>query len=179
MSKIFRRSNCQKASDGTDGVNRWRYRRHFGRADRLATPGAVHIRLLEGYDPPIRCRGWDDPPLDSPRLFREPLDEGRGVEHLPARLRKRFALFRCHNATDVVDVGRHQVVPALQDCASLACGATLPGGPRGTRRFNGYLDIHSTHLWNRADQRAVRRIPHVNAIATLDPLTVDQVALHE
>jgi len=46
MSKIFRRSNCQKASDGTDGVNRWRYRRHFGRADRLATPGAVHIRLL-------------------------------------------------------------------------------------------------------------------------------------
>jgi hypothetical protein len=25
MSKIFRRSSCQKASDGTDGAHRWRF----------------------------------------------------------------------------------------------------------------------------------------------------------
>ena len=33
MSKIFRRSSCQKASDGTDDAHRWRYRTRFGKAN--------------------------------------------------------------------------------------------------------------------------------------------------
>ena len=46
MSKNFRRSSCQRASDGTDGAQPWRYRQVPARKIALATSGAVHIRLL-------------------------------------------------------------------------------------------------------------------------------------
>jgi hypothetical protein len=45
MSKIFRRSSCQKASDGTDGAPRWRDRTHFGKVG-LLLPGAVPHKLF-------------------------------------------------------------------------------------------------------------------------------------
>jgi hypothetical protein len=47
MSKIFRRSNCQKASDGTDGAHRLRYRTRFGKGLGLSTFGRRR---------PSRCR---------------------------------------------------------------------------------------------------------------------------
>jgi hypothetical protein len=42
MSKIFRRSSCQKASDGTDGAHRWRF--HF----RPSAALQMQERLTQG-----------------------------------------------------------------------------------------------------------------------------------
>jgi hypothetical protein len=43
MSKNSRLSSCQRASDGTDDADRWRYRTYSDSAIALATSGAVHI----------------------------------------------------------------------------------------------------------------------------------------
>jgi hypothetical protein len=48
MSKIFRRSSCQKASDGTDGDQRRRYRTRFDKAN-----GACHFRGRSIIAPPL------------------------------------------------------------------------------------------------------------------------------
>jgi hypothetical protein len=43
MSKIFRRSSCQKASDGTNGAYRWHHRTGFGNGPELSIcrPSAI------------------------------------------------------------------------------------------------------------------------------------------
>ena len=46
MSKSFRRSSCQRASDGTDGTHRGATEHAPAEQIALATSGAVHIRLL-------------------------------------------------------------------------------------------------------------------------------------
>ena len=69
MSKIFRRSSCQKASDGTDGGHRWRNRTGLGKRAGLAISEAVHRGFLKHVSFSVRLSAVF---LPRPHVFRTP-----------------------------------------------------------------------------------------------------------
>ncbi len=71
--------------------------------------------MLDRDDPPIGQMGRNDVAIDALGLFCEPLDERSPVQHLASRLGQRLALLGRHDGSQIVLVGKHQIVPAAQD----------------------------------------------------------------
>ena len=132
-------------------------------------------RLLEHqYSSAFACAG-NDVTIDPLGLFGEPLDEGRTISDLAARLGQWLALFQGQQLCQGLLLLHAQVKPAAQNDGTSLGGKRCPSGACCFCRLNGCSHFLCGEARYMADEFTVRRVMyrHGTAVASRDPGPID------
>ncbi len=146
-------------------------RREIPRRDR----GGDADRLLDDDDALVLLVPRNGIAVDALGFLGEPLDEGRGVGDLTARLGQRLALLQGHQPGQVFLVLHDQLEPAAQRLRTLLGGQVAPGRQRPLGRLDGTASLGGTHLRHRAEDFTTGRVVHLERLPAvgIEPGAID------
>ncbi|MCY1517587.1 hypothetical protein D9M68_522750 [compost metagenome] len=144
--------------------------------------GRTHTnRLFQGKQATITTRCGNGFAIHPASLLGEPFDETGAVSNLALGFSERLALLAGHDQCQIVEIVKHGLIPAFEQCGTLRGGPGSPGRPGTFGRFDGTASFAALQSRNPGETLAVGRVDDIEsgAIVGAHPLAIDIGTFHQ